>query len=450
MRVQPAGAFPSRDPGHFPRWTQGEHDEYDSWLGEYMIEAENSSQTLHPAVKELQDRIRSSTRLTQLAQGMYDELAFRPLPPSKKVPFHVNIADYQHMLRSLNYFLTVPILWNSYRYLIGWTSCPILSIFWRPLHTTCGFAFFQDPEVNMIMKKILDKWGEYLRSTESAWCLDDGPRCWFSPEALTHLVSEANAGNDLRLQSFEEIYICDRSKPRYGFTSWDNFFTRRFREGVRPLAYSDDNSVIVHACESTPRRIQRNVQESDKFWTKGTPYSLTDMLNHDSLSSQFCSGTVYQAYLSALSYHRWHAPVSGRVVRATLIQGFYFSEPPYDGFNPEYNPNGEEKLTWDNAYQTAVATRALIFIEADNSDIGLMAALFVGMTEVSTCEIAVKDGDTVRKGDEIGSFHCGGSTYCLIFRQGVNFFDLPDPSRAKHIHPVRGFLARVRKTGEVQ
>ncbi|KAL8787708.1 MAG: hypothetical protein Q9195_007664 [Heterodermia aff. obscurata] len=269
-------------------------------------------------------------------------------------------------------------------------------------------------------------------------------------EALTHLVSEANAGNDIRINSFEEIYICDPSKPRYGFTSWDNFFTRHFRKGVRPLASPDDNSVIVHACESTPRRIHLNVQESDKFWTKGTPYSLTDMLGHDSLSSRFRSGTVYQAYLSALSYHRWHAPVSGRAVRATLIQGFYFSEPPYDGFNPELGPNGEEKLTWDNAYQTAMATRALIFIEADRSDIGLMTALFVGMTEVSTCEIAAKEGERVRKGDEIGSFHCGGSTYCLIFQEGVGFLGLPDQAKAKHICPVRGFLARVNSTGEVQ
>jgi len=30
----------------------------------------------------------------------------------------------------------------------------------------------------------------------------------------------------------------------------------------------------------------------------------------------FVGGTVYQAFLSALNYHRWHAPVAGTIVRA--------------------------------------------------------------------------------------------------------------------------------------
>jgi phosphatidylserine decarboxylase len=35
---------------------------------------------------------------------------------------------------------------------------------------------------------------------------------------------------------------------------------------------------------------------------------------------------------------------------------------------------------------------------------------------VSTCETSVEVGQHVRKGDELGMFHYGGSTYCLIFR----------------------------------
>ncbi|KAG1730278.1 uncharacterized protein EDB91DRAFT_1252753 [Suillus paluster] len=40
--------------------------------------------------------------------------------------------------------------------------------------------------------------------------------------------------------------------------------------------------------------------------------------------------------------------------------------------------------------------------------------------EVSTCEITVSKNDRVRKGDEIGMFHFGGSTHCLIFSPDVN------------------------------
>lgn len=44
------------------------------------------------------------------------------------------------------------------------------------------------------------------------------------------------------------------------------------------------------------------------------------------------------------------------------------------------------------AYITELATRAIMFIEADNPDIGLMCILAVGMAEVSTREITAYVG----------------------------------------------------------
>ena len=76
-------------------------------------------------------------------------------------------------------------------------------------------------------------------------------------------------------------------------------------------------------------------------------------------------------------------------------------------------------------YITEVATRGLVFIEADNPAIGLMCFIAIGMAEVSTCDIEVFDGQHVKKGQQIGMFHFGGSTHCLLFRPGVNLtFDL--------------------------
>ena len=44
-----------------------------------------------------------------------------------------------------------------------------------------------------------------------------------------------------------------------------------------------------------------------------------------------------------------------------------------------------------------------------------MAVLFVGMAEVSSNEITVYEGQHVKKGDQLGMFHYGGSTHALIF-----------------------------------
>eukprot|EP00442_Polarella_glacialis_P034864 CAMPEP_0115142424 /NCGR_PEP_ID=MMETSP0227-20121206/60148_1 /TAXON_ID=89957 /ORGANISM="Polarella glacialis, Strain CCMP 1383" /LENGTH=63 /DNA_ID=CAMNT_0002551021 /DNA_START=83 /DNA_END=274 /DNA_ORIENTATION=+ len=41
------------------------------------------------------------------------------------------------------------------------------------------------------------------------------------------------------------------------------------------------------------------------------------------------------------------------------------------------------------------------------------------MAEVSSCVALVKQGDKVKKGDLIGEFKFGGSTFLNIFRRGV-------------------------------
>lgn len=300
-----------------------------------------------------------------------------------------------------------------------------------------------------MIKKVLDAWGEYLSSPASADVLDEGENGWFGPTGKEMLVGVANQGASDG-PSFEELYVCDPTEKHYGFKSWDHFFTRHFRfdEGVRPVAKPDDDNVIVNACESQPYKVAYDAKARDQFWIKEQPYSVYDMLAHDELAEDFAGGTVYQAFLSALSYHRWHAPVSGRIVKAYVVPGTYYSEPLFEGLgdpnskaraNHEIDPAGEVTA---QEYLTAMATRAVFFIESDNPKIGLMAFLGVGMCEVSTCDITVKEGQHVKKGEEIGMFHFGGSTHCLLFRKGVNVDGFPSTELQENV-PVRSELAVV-------
>ena len=78
------------------------------------------------------------------------------------------------------------------------------------------------------------------------------------------------------------------------------------------------------------------------------------------------------------------------------------------------------------AYISQVATRALVFIEADDPAIGLVCFLRVGMCEISSCEITVVEG---QKFKETGMFHFGGSTWCLVLRPEVDVsFDVTGQS----------------------
>jgi phosphatidylserine decarboxylase len=61
---------------------------------------------------------------------------------------------------------------------------------------------------------------------------------------------------------------------------------------------------LASACESKPFSIQKNIDEYDMFWLKGQLHSIREMLDHHQDAEKFIGGTVYEAFLSALSYHR--------------------------------------------------------------------------------------------------------------------------------------------------
>lgn len=74
------------------------------------------------------------------------------------------------------------------------------------------------------------------------------------------------------------------------------------------------------------------------------------------------------------------------------------------------NPN---RVVPSQNYLSAMATRGIVIIKADNREIGLVAFVAVGMSEVSTCNVTVREGQHVVKGDETGMLRFGGSSYCL-------------------------------------
>jgi phosphatidylserine decarboxylase len=126
-------------------------------------------------------------------------------------------------------------------------------------------------------------------------------------------------------------------------------------------------------------------------------------------------------------------------VKAYVQAGTYYSEAQSEGFD-QSGPNESQ------GYITEVAARAMIFIEADNPAIGLMCFMPVGMAEVSTCQITVYEGQHVKKGDQLGMFHFGGSTHCLIFRPGVKLtFDMhgQTPGLNSSNIPVNTNIAKV-------
>jgi phosphatidylserine decarboxylase len=374
-------------------WLPDEQDELESWLAGHRerVEARGERVVLHPVVEEFQELIDRDPVVRMYMHQMIAQV------PSAKPYSKRHLESVEQMLRLINEVLTMAPEFGPQSSMV---ATPLGAILDWTMGTPAGFAAFRDPRINAMLKKILSVWGEFLSSADSLYVLNESPSGWKSADA------QRTVGIDQFVYDAEDEY--------WGFSSWNDFFTRRFKDGERPVASPDDDKVIVSACESTPYGIATDVKRRDRFWIKSQPYSLEDMLANDDVVDQFVGGTVYQAFLSATNYHRWHSPVAGEIVRAFVQNGTYYSEADSEGKDAVEPTNSQ-------SYLAHVAARAIFLIEADDPVIGLMAFVPVGMSEVSSCKIAsqVKPGYHVEKGEELGHFQFGGSTHCLVFRPGA-------------------------------
>lgn len=396
------------------KWLPSDQEFENKWVKKVYEEAKSEeNKNLLPPVQALKELIESNRYIWNLFQMMFDEIPQKDVDTPAGTP---QVRDYHELLLVLNRLIQRAPEFNT----TGLVDTPINAVLDYPMGTRAGYVLFNDPRVNAKMKNILDYWGRYLQSEESSYVLNTSDKGWLSPYALNEMAKEAGGDNFVDLFAVRSTDV----KQKLGYTSWDDFFTRKFKPGIRPVASPDDDDVIANACESAPFRIAHDVPLKAKFWIKGQPYSLIDLLHNDPWTSKFEGGTLYQAFLSALSYHRWNSPVSGKIVKAYNLDGTYYGEALAQGFE---NPNGPDKVAANNsqAFLTSTATRAVIFIQADNPKIGLMCFVAVGMGDVSNNEITVRIGQHVNKGDQLGMFHFGGSTHVLLFRPEVKLdFDM--------------------------
>ena len=336
-------------------WLPDDQDDLESWLAGHRerVEARGEQVVLHPVLVEFQELIDTDPVVRMYIHQMIAQV------PSTKAYSKRHLESAKQLLRLINEVLTMaPEFGES-----AMVATPLGAILDWTMGTPAGFAAFRDPRINAILKKILTAWCKFLSKKDSLYVLNDSPSGWKC----------AAAQKAVGIEQYEH----DPEDEHWGFASWNDFFTRRFKDGQRPVASPDDDKVIVSACESTPYSIATDVQRQDRFWIKSQPYSLQDMLANDESVDQFVGGTVYQAFLSATNYHRWHSPVAGTIVRAFVQEGTYYSEADSEGADAVEPTNSQ-------SYLAHVAARAIILIDADDPVIGLVAFVPVGMSDVSS------------------------------------------------------------------
>ncbi|MEM5584988.1 phophatidylserine decarboxylase associated domain-containing protein [Roseibium sp. AS2] len=262
------------------------------------------------------------------------------------------------------------------------------------------------PQFNERMGAVLNKWHAFLGTKASAGGFAVEGEQWLSPKAK---------------KSYDfDLWEKDNSTLPY-WNSWNSFFTRQFkdRDAVRPIADPGSNQTVICPNDGSVFRWDWNVAADDTFWFKDMNYSLRNILSSPDPEQQgvidefglvdmFTGGYVFQTYLNPYNFHRWWVPVNGRIMFNPMrIPGAYFNKlvlPDFGGATTASLP-----------YLAEVNARGLIVFETE--DYGRVCCIPLGMSEVSTITFDEKmyDNAPVSKGQEMGMFNYGGSSFVVIY-----------------------------------
>lgn len=214
-----------------------------------------------------------------------------------------------------------------------------------------------------------------------------------------------------------------------GFASFNEFFTRRLRDGARPIASDDD--VLVSPCDGALREATP-IEDGGRLTAKGHDYAVGELLADEDLAAEFRGGLQTTIYLHPRDYHRVHTPCAGRVVGLTLVPGRLL-------------PVTDASLAREPRV-FALNERMVHVLETPH---GLVAAVMIAAFGVGNMTCAYRDVQThpneivnvdvegveLDKGDELGVFNLG-STVVLLTQPGVRLASSVRPGRVLFGEPL--------------
>ena len=343
---------------------------------------------------------------------MYIEQMLQEVPEKRQ-----NFTSVEMMLDAINYVVHTAPIYKDVESISWQFPLSALMNFW--MMTPAGKAVLRMPQINDHLNRIMKAWCVFLDSEASLYVLNSGPEGWLSPDAIKYNALD------------KDYKAPDRSAPHWGFKSYNQFFHRDIQDGRRPVDGPGDPAVINSPNDGVAWALQDNVKASDAFWLKSQRYSLNNMLNNSPFTEKFIDGTVYQTYVNGgADWHRFTSPIDGTVVGTEIITGYAWTESDEVKPDPMSGP-------YSQGWAAGVATRGLIFIDSGVKKLGLVCVVPIGLTEVSSLELFVKEGENVKKGDQLGWFSFGGSSFAMVFQQGaIEEFLVKPPKTDRNQQPV--------------
>lgn len=204
------------------------------------------------------------------------------------------------------------------------------------------------------------------------------------------------------------------------YKSFNDFFVRRLKAGIRTLASSDFVCPVDGAISQFGA-----IDHYHMLQAKGHRFTTTELVGGDApLAAQFRHGTFANLYLSPKDYRRLHMPCDGKLTRMIYVPGTLFS------VNPS-TARGVPNLFARNERVISVFASPehgpFVMVLVGATIVGSVATAWHGVVNAKrtnkVSEWSYADQDILlKKGDEMGRFLLG-STIVMLFRQDAIAFN---------------------------
>ncbi|MFA5058926.1 MAG: archaetidylserine decarboxylase, partial [Opitutaceae bacterium] len=201
------------------------------------------------------------------------------------------------------------------------------------------------------------------------------------------------------------------AKSAFSFKTFNEFFHRALKPGVRPIAPGDDVAVLP---ADGRHLVFPDVDAADGFDVKGAKFTLAELLGaahlppeQQGLASRFAGGAMLISRLAPVDYHRFHFPVGGGAGEPRLIKGWLYSVHP---------------IALRRNLRYLVENKRMVTL-IESPAFGPVAMIEVGATNVGRIRQLFIPGRPVAKGEEKGLFAFGGSCVITLFGRGRIRFD---------------------------
>lgn len=213
--------------------------------------------------------------------------------------------------------------------------------------------------------------------------------------------------------AFHNLNVDEIRDPLDSFKTFNEFFYRKLKADARPVNEPTNSARLVSAADCR-LMVFSNIDQATTVWVKGREFSVERLLGSALQQAvgkdeayEYTNGSLCIFRLAPQDYHRFHCPADAVVGKPHAIEGAYYTVNPM-AIRSAIDVYGEN-------VRVIVPFRSPTF--------GTFFAVNVGAMMVGSVKITVSEGQTVKRGDEMGYYAFGGSTTILVFKRGTVTWD---------------------------